>query len=463
MEHGDFGNMSLHEYHNDNRIRSKSCSKYKKNINMIKKKQNIIPPRIESIKNLLKNVQIESLVNFDRFDTENFETGGSIGTRKVNGMTEIIGKGKYCLDDVIYAMDGRLEYIKSGTTGHTFKLITKKGEHFGMKIVAYPIKNQYGNINISTRPENAEILMVKLLSRFVVLHETPHIVLPIVTFNCYIDPFLTLIEDGIITGPSTPIDGDHQEKNKKGELGRYQEFVDKYKKGHLHREVSVLISEWANRGDLLDFIKSKYEVFETRTWKIIFFQIISVLALIQSKYPNFRHNDLKPNNILVHKTTSTKTVFKYTICNRTFKLPNNYYCIKLWDFDFSCISGIIDNIKVSMEWTKDINVTPIQNQYYDIHYFFNTLVYTGFFPEFLKSSCISREVKEFVGRIVPPKYRTKRCYHGFPCEDEKTKKTLLCDKCHKYVHPRGRIRVNDVYTTPKQILDDPFFLEFRQK
>src|SRR5690606_13580736 len=91
MEHGDFGNMSLHEYHNDNRIRSKSCSKYKKNINMIKKKQNIIPPRIESIKNLLKNVQIESLVNFDRFDTENFETGGSIGTRKVNGMTEIIG------------------------------------------------------------------------------------------------------------------------------------------------------------------------------------------------------------------------------------------------------------------------------------------------------------------------------------------------------------------------------------
>ena len=38
------------------------------------------------------------------------------------------------------------------------------------------------------------------------------------------------------------------------------EFVEKYKKNEYHSEVSVLISEWANKGDLLDFIRKKYEI-----------------------------------------------------------------------------------------------------------------------------------------------------------------------------------------------------------
>ena len=39
----------------------------------------------------------------------------------------------------------------------------------------------------------------------------------------------------------------------------------------------------------------------TKYWRVIFFQIISVLAVIHKKYPNFRHNDLKANNILLQK------------------------------------------------------------------------------------------------------------------------------------------------------------------
>ena len=45
---------------------------------------------------------------------------------------------------------GKLMYIKSGTTGHTFKGIsipeTEKSVNYGLKIVAYPKKDNYGTI-----------------------------------------------------------------------------------------------------------------------------------------------------------------------------------------------------------------------------------------------------------------------------------------------------------------------------
>ena len=66
------------------------------------------------------------------------------------------------------------------------------------------------------------------------------------------------------------------------------------------------MSEWANKGDLLDFIRRHYNKLTLIHWKVFLFQIISTLAVIQSKFPSFRHNDLKANNILVHKDKESK-------------------------------------------------------------------------------------------------------------------------------------------------------------
>ena len=71
-------------------------------------------------------------------------------------------------------------YVKSGSTGHTFKGIfpTKNGEiNYAVKVVAYPKKQGYGNLYDIRRPENAEILALKTLSYFVVNNHSPHIVL----------------------------------------------------------------------------------------------------------------------------------------------------------------------------------------------------------------------------------------------------------------------------------------------
>ena len=195
--------------------------------------------------------------------------------------------------------------------------------------------------------------MIKLLSNFVLKKQTPHIVLPITTFNTSIKPFLNLKKDNIVS-------------NKK-----YDDFLKRYKKGYYYKNVSVLISEWANSGDLLDYIRKNHQKFKLKHWRSIIFQFLSCLAVIQEKYPSFRHNDLKANNVLVHTIPKSKTnnKFMYKINGQKYIVPNIGFQIKLWDFDFACIPGVVDNSKVNDDWTDAINIKPEKNRYYDVHYF----------------------------------------------------------------------------------------------
>jgi hypothetical protein len=409
------------------------------------RKYDTIPFRIDFIKELLGGKKLEPMINFDSTTTENFinpfinsnnnnnnssSSDQSSQSNQSNDTRFVLNKKVHDFYNIINQIGGRLLYVKSGSTGHTFKGIVSDGDthiNYGVKVVGYPKTDKYGDINDIRRPENAELMMIKALSYFVVKKQTPHIVLPIGTFNTSIKPFLDLIKDEVI-----------DEENKK-----YLEFLKKYKDGEMHDEVSILISEWANKGDLLDFIKKNYKEFTLVHWKVFFFQIISVLAVIQSKYPAFRHNDMKANNLLVHKVSKRSTLFSYTINKCKYVVPSIGYQIKLWDFDFACIPGVIDNTKVSIGWSDRINVKPEQNRYYDMHYFFNTLIKNGFFPQFMKEDCIPEEAKEFVNRIVPPKLQEY-------------------NKENQYVSKRGRIMINNEYLIPDNVLkNDPFFEEFR--
>jgi len=181
---------------------------------------------------------------------------------------------------------------------------------------------------------------------------------------------------------------------------------------------------------------------KTKHWRTIFFQILSVLSIIHAKYPSFRHNDMKANNILIHNIDidDTNKKYLYKINQQQYIVPNIGFQIKLWDFDFACIPNIVDNSKVEAEWTNKINIKPEQNRYYDIHYFFNTLTRKGFFPEFNTAPEIPGNVKEFVTRIVPSKYESG-----------------------KYVSERGRILVNDEYLTPDEILKNDKFFKIMRK
>ena len=356
------------------------------------------------------------------------ETTSSDVSSNCEDIRELMPKKYLDFSKAIKDLGGKLLYIKSGSTGHTFKGVypppnKSNKPNYAVKIVAYPRKENYGDMFNVKRPENAELMMIRLLSYFVRKKHTPHIILPITTFNTSIKPFLSLPKDNIVN-------------NKK-----FDQFVKKYKKGEYYENVSVLISEWANSGDLLDFIKKNYQEFQTKHWRAIFFQFLSVLAIIQNKFPGFRHNDLKANNLLVHKIpiSTTTNKFKYKINGQVYIIPSIGFQIKLWDFDFACIPGIVDNSKVEADWTSKININPEQNRYYDVHYFFNTLTRKGFFPDFWDENKVPQKVREFVSRVVPEKY-----------------------KSGKMVSERGRILVKDEYLTPDEILkNDPFFKVMR--
>ncbi len=374
-----------------------------------RKKFDPIPSRINRISKMSENQVIDNMINKCLLSEDEIEIKEDI--------RELLPKRYLDFNKAITQLGGKLLYIKSGSTGHTFKgvhLDDKSKTNYGVKIVAYPKKENYGDLYNTNRPENAELLMIQLLAQFVKNKQTPHIVLPITTFNTSIKTFVNLKDDFV--------------DNKK-----YDQFVKKYKKGEYYDKVSVLVSEWANNGDLLDFLKKNYQSLSLRDWRIIIFQILSVLAIIHAKYPNFRHNDMKANNILIHKIGKNKVSkynkYQYKINGQTYIVPNIGYQIKLWDFDFACIPGLIENSKVNAEWTNKINIKPEKNRYYDIHYFFNTLTRKGFFPQFWEGNNVPKKIKEFVNRIIPHKY-----------------------KKGDLVSERGRILVEDEFITPDEIL-----------
>ncbi len=395
-----------------------------------------IPFRINFIKELLDSKDLKPLVNFDITDTENFisrknndSDSNEYSSVHSHDTRQNLNKKLLDFNSVISKIGGKLLYIKSGSTGHTFKGIMDANNDnlsYAVKVVAYPKKENYGDIYDSRRPENAELMMIKLLSYFVIKKQTPHIILPIATFYTNINPFVNLIKEDIV-----------DEDNKK-----YNEFIEKHKNKEYHENVSILISEWATRGDFLDYVRKHYKNFKLIHWKVFFFQLISTLAVIQSKFPSFRHNDLKANNVLVTKVPKKEGSFSiYKVGGLEYVVPNIGYQIKLWDFDFACIPGIIDNEKVSSEWTKQINIIPEQNRYYDMHYFFNTFIKKGFFSQFMEEDCIPQEAKDFVNRIVPKKFQDG-----------------------KHIHKRGRILIKDEYILPNDVLKkDPFFSQFRRE
>ena len=336
---------------------------------------------------------------------------------------------------VMETINPELEYISSGGYGHTF--YGSSVEHdveYALKMVGYNKNPKFGDITNPCRPENCEIQILILLAKLVTEGMTPHIVLIVSYFTTSIQPFIEIKDDL----------SQHE---------RYMKFYADYSKGVYYPDVSILISEWADRGDLSKFLNRKVEkdgktlkqidLITTEMWRVLLFQLISCLATIHGRYPDFRHNDLKANNVLVQKLqpSKVKEIFKYKINKNRYFVPSIGVILKIWDFDFACIKGVVDNIKVSGNFfAKTGNVTQERHQYYDIHYFLNTL--ERFVDNFYER--IPDEIREFIFRVIPPDYRGAKA------------------PTSKFLAERGRLLSHYPYTTPLEIIeDDPLFEPFR--
>ena len=62
---------------------------------------------------------------------------------------------------------------------------------------------------------------------------------------------------------------------------------------------------------------------------------------------------------MLNENKSDHTKYRYKVNGVEYMVPNIGIQVKLWDFDFACIPGIVDNAKVDAEWTKKIQDTAI--------------------------------------------------------------------------------------------------------
>lgn len=254
-----------------------------------------------------------------------------------------------------------IKELGQGAYGKALRVCVPKKECESNKSIpdfalAYSIKEvdfqDIGTYNIlienPDRYENAEVRMLQFLSSFVFSSATPHINLPIMSFLCE---------------PSASINTGTQ---------YHEKLITK----------RYIVSELADYGDMNEFVAGKLEEWKNNVvvWKVIFFQILSTLAIIHRYYPNFLHNDLHPGNLLVrstyqsHNNKQHNNFFEYKVDGTIYYIPDVGFQILLWDFDFSCISGIIDNDKlITMIDEEDANLVSHRNQYYDIHMCFGLM------------------------------------------------------------------------------------------
>lgn len=414
----------------DDEKESGTDSKSESEEDKFKREYDTIEHRVNTIQKILKSKGVKPLTIIEKKNTKGITKNYIVHKDHddeidCNDITCILDKQIKNFHDFLFKFGNNLSYVKSGSTGHTFRLKgedeNKKSYSLAIKIVAFSKNEKYGGIHDIRRPENAELLMIHILSSFVTKKATSHIVLPLSTFNANIKTFVALTKD--------------KYKEKKN----YKKFLKKYEKGKFHNQISILISEWANGGDLLDYLRHKSKTLKLIEWKVIFFQLISVLAVIQLRFPGFRHNDLKANNVLVQEvpTREEQNWIQYHIQKQYYIVNNTGIVLKLWDFDFACIPNLVVNSKVDAKWTNDINVKSKKNQYYDLHFFFNTL--RRYVSSLKKEKYTPKEVIEFIDRIVPNKYRKK-----------------------KVLSENGRLLVDDEHTTPIKVIEtDEFFEEFR--
>lgn len=314
--------------------------------------------------------------------------------RKIADVKDI-GKGSYgqaynvCMpksDCLLHDEDSRTEKTL---------IIEPKTFNYSVKEITFKNSGTYNpTIDNPDRYENVELRMLFLLSEFVFSGATPHINLPIASFLCLSDT--KHVKRYTISETAA--------------LGNMHRFVNKYLK--------------------------KYTVLNATFWKVLFFQILSTLTVIQKVYPNFLHNDLKPNNILVRPTKKyqklsslQKESFKYTVNGKDFYIPDLGFQILLWDFDFGAIAGHIDNDKLIYMIDDDANLTMHKNQYYDIRMLF------GLMHRYW-SSQMPVEVESWISDYVISK-RLKASDH-----DERLLEAVE-------------------YTTPAKLLQSDFFKEFR--
>lgn len=141
---------------------------------------------------------------------------------------------------------------------------------------------------------------------------------------------------------------------------------------------------------LKEYLDKHHKDFSIVHWRVLAFQILYMLYKIQQMYPYFRHNMLDLETLYVFDNQSGKDDISILVNDIEFVVPNLDFNLKLTNFYKSYIPVYAENIHTKLK---------SDNQYYDVHYVFSSLL------KYMDDNNIKdSRFKSFLNDIVPPNY-----------------------------------------------------------
>jgi serine/threonine protein kinase len=277
-----------------------------------------------------------------------------------------------------------LHKLGQGTYGLTFRgcyntvCSIKQGIKLSSVTTRYPDDKYH--------PTNLEINIGKELSTFVQKGYTPNINMIMESTRCNLEELRKL-------------------KSIKG-TNWLKENIELRDQSHIHSYINIYFMEIGTM-DLKKFIKMRCE---DKTIKFpemleIMFQVFHTLSVIQYKIPEYRHNDLKPNNLLVkiNGDNLRRDFNKFTLVDsfqngsKKFFIPHRGYTVKIIDFDFNNAKKYPNRKLRGYKNTnfRYLGYSPAVNPVFDVHFILN------FF--YASSDIMSAipEFKEFIKNVLP--------------------------------------------------------------
>jgi hypothetical protein len=279
---------------------------------------------------------------------------------------------------------------------------------------------------------NNDSLLSYLLSQLILNKQTTHILLPILN----IDMLFTDIE--------------HVLKN--------DDCYDKIKIAINNNEISNICCLQLREQFFKIMVLEDYLSKNKCSHKGLIFQVIHTLAVLQTQYPGFRHNNLLLKNIVIYLKKKNN---QYNIYNNFNKKSNEKFYIPNIGFDIKITNFENTIIPVQGRFSSDTHVGLFNinnpnikfadqpNSYYDIYTFLNDFIHIVK-KELEDEAKCNRETIEFLNKIIPPHLR----YDKINTSTDSTKESV------KIVNNKFNKNYNII--SPIDLLNDPYFDEYKK-
>ena len=279
---------------------------------------------------------------------------------------------------------------------------------------------------------NNDSLLSYLLSQLILNKQTIHILLPILN----IDMLFTDIE--------------HVLKN--------DDCYDKIKIAINNNEISNICCLQLREQFFKIMVLEDYLTINKCSHKGLIFQVIHTLAVLQTQYPGFRHNNLLLKNIVIYLKKKNNQYNIYNNFNKKsnekFYVPNIGFDIKITNFENTIIPVQGSSSSNASIGSFNINNSNIKfadqpNPYYDIYTFLNDFIHI-IKKELEDEARCNKETIEFLNKIIPPHLR----------EDKINMSTDSTTESVKIVNNKFNKNYNII--SPIDLLNDPYFDEFKK-